>query len=70
MWSLKFLSLAIICIVMIDGGLCHEEGKRQLDGSGTEPTISEYMHTMYYLPVMVELGPSEILITLQTTKVQ
>ena len=31
---LKFLSLAIICAVMIDGGVCHEEGKG--------PTTSEY----------------------------
>ena len=31
---LKFLSLAIIFIVVIDGGLCHEEGKK--------PTTSEY----------------------------
>ena len=33
---LKFLSLVIICIVTIDGVLCHEEGKT--------PTTSEYSH--------------------------
>ena len=31
---LKFLSLAIICAVMIDGGVCHEDRKG--------PTTSEY----------------------------
>ena len=31
---LKFLSLVIICIVIIDEALCHEEGKT--------PTTSEY----------------------------
>ena len=31
---LKFLSLAVIGIMIIDGGVCHEEGKR--------PTTSEY----------------------------
>ena len=31
---LKFLSLAIIFIMIIDGGVCHEEGKG--------PTTSEY----------------------------
>ena len=33
---LKFLSLVIICIVIIDGVLCHEEGKN--------PTTSECSH--------------------------
>ena len=33
---LKFLSLVIICIVIIDGVLCHEEGKT--------PTTSECSH--------------------------
>ena len=32
---LKFLSLVSICIMIIDGALSHEEGKR--------PTTSEYM---------------------------
>ena len=47
----KFLQLAIICIVMINRGLCHGEGKKQLDGSGTEPTTCEY------ISVRVEFGP-------------
>ena len=42
--AVELLSLTIICIVIIDGGLCHEEWKRQSNGSGSpnEPTISEY----------------------------
>ena len=42
--AVELLSLTIICIVIIDGGLCHEEWKRQSHGSGSsnEPTISEY----------------------------
>ena len=41
----KFLSLAFICV--IDGVLCQEDWKRQsqTDGSGSEPTMSEYIYT-------------------------
>ena len=41
----KFLSLAFICV--IGGVLCKEEWKRQsqTDGSGSEPTMSEYIYT-------------------------
>ena len=45
----KFLLLTFICILIIDGGICHEEGtssewKRQSNGSEST-TASEYMYT-------------------------
>jgi len=42
----KFLSLTIICIVMIDDVLCHEQWKRQQSNeTETEHTTREYMYT-------------------------
>ena len=43
MLSTLVKSLSLI-ILVLDGGLCQEEWKRQLIGSGTEPT-SEYTQT-------------------------
>jgi len=36
----KFLSLIFVCIVITDGVLCYQEGKRQV--SESEPTASEF----------------------------
>ena len=49
--ALEFLFLTVICIVIIHGGYCHEEWKRQSDGSGSpsEHTISEYSQVCVYV---------------------
>jgi len=38
----KFLSLTIICIVSIDGGLCRAVERRQSNVSESESTTGEY----------------------------
>ena len=50
--TVKFLSLTIICIVIIDGGLCRPVERRQSNVSESESTTSKY--TMC-ASVMVEL---------------
>lgn len=41
---LKFLSLTIIRIVIIDGGLCHVVGRRQSNGTESESTTGECIY--------------------------
>lgn len=50
----KLLSLTIICIVSIDGGLCRAVEKRQLNVSESESTTGEYTMCVHAF-VMVEV---------------